>query len=216
MAATQLILLERVPKLGAMGEVVSVRPGYARNYLLPQRKALRATEANRAYFEAQREALEAVNAERRAEAEKRGAGLDGLTISIVRQASERGHLYGSVTARDIAAALAEEGGKPIARSAVELKSNIRAIGLFPVEIALHPEVTITVTVNVARTPAEAELQAKTGKPAITLEEEAQEEAPAAEEAAEAPVAPEGESEEPTESPSENANAAPAESEDKAK
>jgi large subunit ribosomal protein L9 len=171
MAATEVILLERVDKLGAMGEVVSVKPGYARNFLLPQGKALRATTANRAYFEAERTALEAANAQRRDAAAKRAEALDGLMVSLVRQAGERGQLYGSVAARDIAEALSAEAGEAITKGQVALDANIRTIGLFEVEIVLHPEVRVAVTVNVARTPAEAELQAKTGRAAIATEEE---------------------------------------------
>lgn len=177
MASTQVILLERVDKLGSMGEVVTVKPGYARNYLLPQRKALRATDENKAYFEAQRAVLEAENEKRRKEAAKGSEKIDGLTISIIRQAGERGQLYGSVAARDISSALAEESGQSITRGMVDLKVNIKMIGLFPVEIVLHPDVRVNVTVNVARTQDEAQMQAKTGKAIISAQDGAEEEKP---------------------------------------
>lgn len=154
----QVILLERVDNLGAMGEEVTVKPGYARNFLLPQEKALRATEANRKRFEAQREALEKRNAERRDEAAKSAEGIDGSTYVIIRQAGETGQLYGSVNTRDIADAVSTDDVK-IGRSMVVLHDPIKALGLHEVEIKLHPEVTLTVTINVARSEDEAERQA---------------------------------------------------------
>ncbi|MEE2524761.1 50S ribosomal protein L9 [Hyphobacterium sp. HN65] len=154
----QVILLERVDNLGAMGEEVTVKPGYARNFLLPQEKALRATEANRKRFEAQREALEKRNAERRDEAAKSADGVDGETFIMIRQAGETGHLYGSVTTRDIADAVSTDTLK-VARSMVVLHDPIKTLGLHEVEIKLHPEVTITVSINVARSEDEAERQA---------------------------------------------------------
>ncbi len=163
---TQVILLERVEKLGAMGEVVSVKPGYARNYLLPQAKALRATKENIAYFEAQKAHLQKANAEKKAEAEKIATKVEGAKVVIIRQASEGGQLYGSVTSRDIAEALAAESKQTITRGQVYLNTNVKTIGLFQVEVILHPEVKVKVTVNVARTPDEAEIQAKTGKAVI--------------------------------------------------
>ncbi len=163
---TQVILLERVEKLGAMGEVVSVKPGYARNYLLPQAKALRATKENIAYFEAQKAHLQKANAEKKADAEKIAKKVEGAKVIIVRQASEGGQLYGSVTSRDIAEVLTAESKQTITRGQVYLNTNVKTIGLFQVEIILHPEVKLKVTVNVARTPDEAEIQAKTGKAVI--------------------------------------------------
>ncbi|PIW27708.1 MAG: 50S ribosomal protein L9 [Rhodobacterales bacterium CG15_BIG_FIL_POST_REV_8_21_14_020_59_13] len=155
----QVILLERVDNLGDMGEEVAVKPGYARNYLLPQERALRATEANRKRFEAQREILEKRNAERRDEAAKSADGVDGETFIMIRQAGETGHLYGSVTTRDIADAVTTDKVK-VGRSMVVLNDPIKSLGLHDIDIKLHPEVTITVTINIARTTDEAERQAK--------------------------------------------------------
>lgn len=163
---TEIILLERVEKLGKMGDVVKVKPGYARNFLLPQRKALRATKENLAYFEGQRAALEALNNERKAEAQKVAAKLEGLKLMIIRQASEAGSLYGSVASRDIADALAANAQITIARNQVDLNDAFKTIGLFPVKIILHPEVKVQITLNIARSAAEAQLQEKTGKAAI--------------------------------------------------
>ena len=154
-----LILLERVPKLGQMGDVVKVKPGFARNYLLPQKKALRATKDNIAYFESQRKVLEAQNLERRQEAEKVGAKMSNLKVVLIRQASEALQLYGSVTSRDIADGASAEGVK-IERSQVELDKPIKALGAHKIKVHLHPEVTIEITVIVARSPDEAELQSK--------------------------------------------------------
>ena len=168
----QVILLERVEKLGNLGEEVTVKAGYARNYLLPQGKALRATADNVAFFAKERQAIEARNAEKRAEAEKDAKKVDGLTIDLVRQASEGGQLYGSVAARDIAEAVAEISKVAIARSAVDLNVALKTLGLFPVKIALHPEVHVTVTVNIARSAAEAEIQRKTGKALLSKDENA--------------------------------------------
>jgi large subunit ribosomal protein L9 len=162
----QLILLERVENLGTIGDVVKVRPGYARNYLLPQNKALRATDANKAVFEQRRAEIEARNAEARAEAEKSGGALDGGSYVLIRQAGEAGQLYGSVSARDIA----EAAG--VARAAVVLDKPIKTVGLYPVRVRLHAEVSITVNVNVARSTDEADRQAR-GENVITaaLEED---------------------------------------------
>lgn len=167
MSATQVILLERVEKLGNMGDVVSVKPGYARNYLLPQRKALRASKENITYFEAQKKHLEAENAKLKKEAEKLAKKLDGLKAPLIRQASEGGQLYGSVTSRDIAAVVSEESKETIARSMVSLNQNIKTLGLFPIEISLHPEVKVTVTINIARSAEEAKVQAETGRAMIS-------------------------------------------------
>lgn len=160
--ATQVILLERVESLGAMGDVVSVKPGYARNYLLPQKKALRASKQNIAFFEAQRKVLEADNSKKRAEAEKLAKKIEGTKVPLIRQASEGGQLYGSVAARDIAEQLAKETGLSIEKSMVALNQSYKNIGLFDVAIILHPEVRVLVTVNIARSAEEAETQAKTG------------------------------------------------------
>jgi large subunit ribosomal protein L9 len=156
-----VILLQRIEKLGQMGEVVKVKPGFARNYLLPQKKALRATEANRARFEVQRAQLEATNLARRQEAEKISGKVDGLTFVIIRQAGETGHLYGSVSARDVAMA-ATAGGVTIDRAQVLMDRPIKMLGLHPVRVALHPEVIVTVTANVAKSADEAEIQKKAG------------------------------------------------------
>lgn len=155
----EVILLERVEKLGQIGDVVSVKNGFARNFLLPNKKALRANEANRKLFEANRAKIESDNAERRSAAEKDSKGVDGKTVQLIRQASNTGQLYGSVSARDIVDALAGEGAS-VTRSQVVLDRPIKAIGMHDVKIALHPEVAVTVHVNVARSPEEAELQAQ--------------------------------------------------------
>jgi large subunit ribosomal protein L9 len=155
----EVILLERIEKLGAIGDVVKVKNGYARNFLLPNNKALRANESNRKVFEANRERIEATNAERRSAAEKDSKGIDGTTVQLIRQASNTGQLYGSVSARDLAELLEAEGHK-IARNQIVLDRPIKAIGLQDVKIALHPEVSVTIHVNVARSPEEAELQAQ--------------------------------------------------------
>ncbi len=159
-----VILLERIEKLGTIGDVVKVKNGYARNFLLPRGKALRANEANRKVFEANREKIEASNAERRTEAEKDATKIDGTKIQLIRQASNAGQLYGSVSARDLSEALEAEGHK-VAKNQIVLDKPIKAIGLTDVKIALHPEVSITIQVNVARSPEEAELQAQ-GKDVI--------------------------------------------------
>jgi large subunit ribosomal protein L9 len=157
----QIILLERVENLGQMGDVVRVKPGYARNYLLPQKKAVRATEENRKRFEETRAQLEATNLQRRSEAETVAAKLDGLVITLIRQAGEAGQLYGSVTARDVADAITA-AGFTVGRQQIRLHQPIKALGLHTVKVGLHPEVVVSVVVNVARTPDEAEVQARTG------------------------------------------------------
>ncbi len=154
-----VILLERIEKLGAIGDVVKVKNGYARNFLLPNGKALRANESNRKVFESNRERIEATNAERRAAAEKDSKGIDGTTVQLIRQASNTGQLYGSVSARDLAGLLEAQGHK-VAKNQIVLDRPIKAIGLQDVRIALHPEVSVTIKVNVARSPEEAELQAQ--------------------------------------------------------
>ena len=155
----ELVLLERVDKLGAVGDVVDVRPGYARNFLLPQKKALRATKANLERFEREREALEKLNAERAEKARQEGAHLDGAQFVLIRQASESGQLYGSVSTRDIAEA-ASSDTYPVTRGMVDMNQPIKTLGLHEVRLVLHPDVDVTVAVNVARTEDEAERQAK--------------------------------------------------------
>jgi large subunit ribosomal protein L9 len=167
----QVVLLERVAKLGQMGEVVQVRDGYARNFLLPQGKALRATEGNLKRFETDRAQLEARNLEARAEAEKVAKRLDGQSFVVIRSASDGGALYGSVTTRDVADA-ATAGGFSLERRQVVLDHPIKDLGLHPVSIVLHPEVQATINVNVARSREEAELQAS-GKTIQELQAEAE-------------------------------------------
>lgn len=169
--ATQVILLERVDNLGNIGDVVAVKPGYARNYLLPQRKALRASKDNVAYFEAQKKHLLAENDKKKAEAEKLAKKLDGTKVAIIRQASEAGQLFGSVAARDIAAEATSVSGVAVDRTMVLMNQNFKLIGLFPVTIALHPEVKVTITINIARSAEEAVTQAKTGVALIAGEAE---------------------------------------------
>lgn len=156
-----IILLERVEKLGQMGEVVSVKPGFARNFLLPQKKGLRATKANLEQFQTQRVQLEAENLERKSEAEKVAETIDGLKVIIIRQAGESGQLYGSVSNRDISEAVAE-AGFTIDRKQVILNTVIKNLGMHTVKVVLHPEVSVEVTANVARSVEEAEKQAETG------------------------------------------------------
>ena len=155
----EVILLERVEKLGGIGDVVNVKNGFARNYLLPNKKALRANEANRKVFEANRAKIESDNADRRSDAEKAAKGVDGKAVKLIRQASNTGQLYGSVSARDIVEALEGEGAK-VAKNQVVLDRPIKNIGVHDVKVALHPEVSVTVKVNVARSPEEADLQAQ--------------------------------------------------------
>jgi large subunit ribosomal protein L9 len=166
----ELILLERVEKLGQMGQVVKVKPGFARNYLLPQKKALRATKENLAYFETQRAQLEANNLQRKFEATEIGGKIEGLSVVIVRQAGESGQLYGSVSARDIAEAVTE-AGFTVEKRQVVLDRPIKTLGLHLVRVALHPEVSVTVTANVAQSAEEAEMQAKGIDPLRARDEE---------------------------------------------
>ena len=212
----EVILLERVEKLGQIGDIVTVKNGFARNYLLPNKKALRANDANKKVFEANRAKIEADNAAKRSDAEAASKGVDGKTVQLIRQASNTGQLYGSVSARDIVEALEAEGAK-VTKSQVVLNRPIKAIGMHEIKVALHPEVSVTVKVNVARSPEEAELQAQgidvmasmfereeagfteefdpNAEPGV-VPEEAPAEAPAAEAAAtEAPAAETGEGEE---------------------
>jgi large subunit ribosomal protein L9 len=155
----EVILLERVEKLGGIGDVVTVKNGFARNFLLPNKKALRANEANRKVFEANRAKIESDNADRRSDAEKASKSVDGKTVKLIRQASNTGQLYGSVSARDIVEALEAEGAK-VAKNQVVLDRPIKNIGVHDVKVALHPEVSVNVKVNVARSPEEADLQAQ--------------------------------------------------------
>ena len=154
-----VILLERVEKLGAIGDVVAVKNGYARNFLLPNKKALRANEANRRVFESNRAQIEADNAQRRETAAKDAKGIDGKTVLLIRQASNTGQLYGSVSARDLAELLEADGAK-VTKAQIVLDRPIKAIGLTEVRVVLHPEVSTTIKVNVARSPEEADLQAQ--------------------------------------------------------
>jgi large subunit ribosomal protein L9 len=176
-----VILLERVEKLGQMGQVVKVRPGYARNYLLPQKKALRATKDNLAYFETQRHQLEAQNLSRRSEAEQVAKKIEGVSVVVIRQAGESGQLYGSVTARDIADAVTQ-AGFTVTRAQVVLDKAIKTLGLYKQRVILHPEVSVSVTVNVAQSAEEAEMQAKGMDPLRLAQEAAAREAAAAAEA----------------------------------
>ena len=166
----QVILMERVEKLGQMGDVVNVKPGFARNFLLPTGKALRATEESIKHFETQKSQLEAQNIERKSEAEAVSTKMDGTTIILVRQAGEAGQLYGSVNARDIAQALSEDGFS-VDRNQVRLEQPIKLLGLHDVSITLHPEVSITVKANVARSEDEAQIQAETGRALLSQAEE---------------------------------------------
>ena len=178
----QIILLERIEKLGAIGDVVTVKDGYARNFLLPNKKALRANDANRKVFEANRAKIEADNAERRTAAEGMAGDVNGKEVVLIRQASNAGHLYGSVAVRDIVEALHAEGAGHVTKAMVVLERPIKTLGVFDVRINLHPEVAVTVKANVARSPDEAELQ-RQGINVIDqqFEEDAAEEAAAAEE-----------------------------------
>ena len=170
MADVELILLQRVEKLGQMGDVVKVRPGFARNYLLPQKKALRASKDNMAHFERERAQLEAQNLKRREEAERLAERVAGLSVVIIRQAGESGSLYGSVSARDVAEATTD-AGLTIVRQQVLLEHPIKTLGLSRVRVALHPEVSIAVNVNVARSPEEAERQARGERVGLDAEEQ---------------------------------------------
>lgn len=165
-----VILLERVQKLGQMGQIVNVRPGYARNYLLPQKKALRATKDNLAYFETQRTQLEANNLQRKSEASDVAAKLEGLAVALIRQAGEGGQLYGSVAARDIAEAVTA-AGFTIERQQIVLDRPIKTLGLHQVRVMLHPEVGVTVTANVAQSEEGARMQAAGINPLEQREEE---------------------------------------------
>ncbi len=154
----QIILLERIEKLGTIGDVVNVKDGYARNFLLPGKKALRANDANRKVFDANRARIESDNAERRGEAQTRGQDVDGMSVVLIRASSNSGQLYGSVSVRDIVDALNEQGAN-IGKAMVVLERPIKTVGVFDVRVALHPEVAVMVKVNVARSSDEADQQA---------------------------------------------------------
>jgi large subunit ribosomal protein L9 len=189
----QVILLERVEKLGQMGDEVRVKDGFARNFLLPKKKALRANKANREYFQTQKVQLEAHNLERRKDAEAIAKKLDGKSFMLIRQAGDRGQLYGSVSPRDVADAM-EKGGFKIDRHQVHISQAIKHIGLFPLPVVLHPEVRITITVNVARSEDEAERQAR-GEDVLAERTDKEEAVAAAEDMFEAGAAPESEGDE---------------------
>lgn len=156
----EIILLERIEKLGAIGDVVTVKDGYARNFLLPNKKALRSNAANKKVFEANRAKIEADNAARRSDAQSAAEGVDGKQIVLIRQSSNAGHLYGSVAVRDVVEALQADGITNVTKAMVVLERPIKTLGLFDVKVALHPEVAVTIQVNVARSPEEAELQSQ--------------------------------------------------------
>ncbi len=184
MAHMEVILLERVEKLGHIGEIVKVKPGFARNFLLPQKKALRASETNKKAFEAQRAHIEADNLKRKTEAEKVGEKLAGKSVILIRQAGDAGQLYGSASTKDIADAFGPEGFA-LGKNQVVLDKPIKNLGIHPVRVVLHPEVTVAVKVNVARSPEEAELQAKGVNVVDRQAEEERAEAEAARKEAEA-------------------------------
>lgn len=174
----EVILMERIEKLGQMGDVVNVKPGFARNYLLPQKKAMRANDANKAQFETHRAQLEAVNLEKKSEAEAVATKMNDVSIVLVRQAGDAGQLYGSVSARDISDALTADG-YTVGRTQVRQDIPIKTLGLHDVVVTLHPEVSVTVTANVARSAEEAKIQSETGKALLSqVEEEARAEAEA--------------------------------------
>ena len=176
----EIVLLENIGRLGTVGSVVTVKDGYARNFLLPQQKALRATKANLAFFEAEKSKLEKLDQERKKQAEKTAKVIDGKTVVVIRAASESGQLYGSVTTRDIAES-ASSLGETVDRSQVRINQSYKMLGLYDVVVELHPEVTAQITINIARSEEEAVAQEKAGKEAVKAEQEAI----AAEEAAKA-------------------------------
>jgi large subunit ribosomal protein L9 len=197
----QVILLERVEKLGQMGDEVRVKDGFARNFLLPKKKALRATKANREYFKGRKTELEAHNLERRKDAEAVAKKLDGQSFMLIRQAGDRGQLYGSVSPRDVATAM-EQSGFKVDRNQVQISQAIKAIGLFTIPVVLHPEVRVNVTINVARSEDEAERQAR-GENVLAERTEQEEAVAAAEEIFEEGAVPKPETpteEEPAEAP----------------
>ena len=165
----QIILLERVEKLGQLGDIVTVKPGYARNYLLPMGKALRANKVNLEKFEAERTEREARNADAKTAAQSKAGSMDGLKVALVRAASEMGQLFGSVSSRDIADAIVE-AGHDLDKRQVNMDKSIKTLGLFPIRVSLHAEVDAIVTVNVARSLEEAETQARTGQAVVATED----------------------------------------------
>jgi len=179
----EVILLERIEKLGQMGDTVKVKPGFARNYLLPQKKALRATKANMARFESERANLEAANLKRREEAAGVAKTMEGLTLLIIRQAGEGGMLYGSVSGRDVADSI-KEAGFSIERRHVALDTPIKSLGIYPVRVALHPEVVVTVIINVARSQDEGDRALKAAEAGEAVAEVAADDAVIDEQAAE--------------------------------
>src|SRR5436190_6939298 len=189
----QVILLERVEKLGQIGDEVKVKDGFARNFLLPKKKALRATKANRDYFQTQKAQIEANNLKLKGEAEKIGSKLDGQKFTLIRQAGDRGQLYGSVSPRDVSDAM-EKAGFKVDRHQVSISVAIKSIGLFTIPVVLHPEVKVNITINVARSEDEAERQAR-GEDVLDGRTEAQEAAVAAEELFEEGAGPKPEAEE---------------------
>ena len=189
----QVILLERVEKLGQMGDEVRVRDGFARNFLLPKKKALRATKANREYFQGQKAHLEANNLRLKGEAEKAGQKLDGQKFVLIRQAGDRGQLYGSVSPRDVADAM-EKAGFKVDRHQIQISQAIKAIGLFTLPVVLHPEVKVNVTINVARSEDEAAALAR-GEDVLAEKTDAEEAKAAAEDMFEAGAGPKPEGEE---------------------
>lgn len=181
----KVILLERVERLGNLGDEVNVKPGFARNFLIPQGKALRATSDNVAYFEKERKAIEAANDKRRDEAANQAKTIEGLTVDLIRQASESGMLYGSVAARDISEAINAANDKAsVTRGQIDLNINLKTLGLFTVPVTLHPEVKVDVVVNIARTADEAAVQRETGKAVVADEAEEIAETATAEEVSE--------------------------------
>jgi large subunit ribosomal protein L9 len=192
----QVILLERVEKLGQMGDEVRVKDGFARNFLLPKKKALRATKANREYFQTQKVKLEAHNLDRKKDADAVAKKLDGQSFMLIRQAGDRGQLYGSVSPRDVASVI-EAGGFKVDRHQVQISQAIKSIGLFKLPVVLHPEVKVTITINVARSEDEAGRQAR-GENVLAERTEQQEATIAAEELFEEGAGPKAEGDEPTE------------------
>ena len=172
----EVVLLERIERLGQMGDVVNVKPGYARNYLLPKRKALRATKENLAQFDAERQQLEADNLQRRDEAQSVADRLDGLQVIVIRSAGESGQLYGSVNARDMAEVVTK-AGFTVGRQQVIAERPVKALGFHDFRVRLHPEVEVTVTANVARSTEEAETQARLGRALVGMDEEEETGAP---------------------------------------
>jgi large subunit ribosomal protein L9 len=165
--SVKIILMEHIEKLGRMGDIVTVKPGYARNFLLPQNKAIRATDSNLAYYNAQKAELQKRNEERKTEATALAAKVKGTKVVILRHASESGQLYGSVSARDVAEALIETSEHAIPRNSVQLNEGLKAIGIYEITVSFHAEVKTTISLNIARTGDEAKIQEKTGQPVLT-------------------------------------------------